>query len=207
MSRVTLPDSASDACGTARDQADAAAGDVRFGRERQARLLLEHVEDRLQRSDRAVPDRLQSLLDPADRGSERDAELADLALDAELFQLGPEVVGEDRLDARVVQLVEVDPVGAEAAQRRVELGADRLGPPVVRPFRLARVLALGLDVVAALRREHDLVAVRLQQIREQGLAEAVTAVDRCGVDEVDAGVESGVEQAELVVDLAPPVAG
>ena len=81
------------------------------------------------------------------------------------------------------------------------------GSPVVRALRLARELARGVDVVAALRGEDDLVAARLEHVGEQRLADSRRAVHRRGVDEVDAGVERGVEQPGLVVDLAPPVAG
>jgi hypothetical protein len=106
-----------------------------------------------------------------------------------------------------VQLIEVDVIGAEAPQRCFQLEAHRRRLPVVRTFRLAGVLAGGVDVVAALRGEDDLVALRLQDVGEQLLAVATVAVDRCRVDEVDAGVERGTEQSLLVVDDAPPVAG
>ena len=83
-------------------------------------------------------------------------------------------------------------------------GADRLGPPVVRPFRLARELALGGDVVADLGREHDVVA-RGEVGGEDRLARAVLAVHGRGVDEVDAGVERGRDHLVRVVGAAPPV--
>ena len=115
------PESVSDACGHAGDEPDATVGDRRFGGERATRLLLEHVEDGLQRHDGALAQRFEPFVDPADRGAERDAELADLALGPELLELLPERVVADRLDARVVELVEVDVVGAEPPQRRFEL--------------------------------------------------------------------------------------
>ncbi len=121
MSRVTLPESVSDAWGTRAMRPIATVDHVRLGREGQPRLLLEHVEHGLQRHDGALAQRIEPFVDPTDRRTERDAELADLALGAELLELLPEGVVEDRLDARVVQLVQVDVVGAEPPQRRLEL--------------------------------------------------------------------------------------
>jgi len=46
-----------------------------------------------------------------------------------------------------------------------------------------------------------------QHVAEELLAETAVAVDRSGVDEVDPGVEGGVEHALLVLDVTPPVAG
>ena len=189
------------------DQPDASFGDGRLGRERAPRLLLEHVEHRLQRHDRTTTERFDPFVDPADRRAERDAELADLALGAQLLELLPQLVVEDRLDARVVELVQVDVIGAEALQRGFELPAHGVARPVVRSFRLARVEALGLDVVPALGGEDDLVAPGTEHIGEQLLTDAALPVDGRGVDEVDAGVERGVEQPLLVLDDSPPVTG
>ncbi len=139
MSGVTLPESVSDACGTREIRLDRArTARVRPGRERQARFLLEHVEHGLQRDDRAIVDGTVAFLDPADRGPERDAELAHLALFLEVGERRPEVVVEDRLDPRVVQLVEVDVVDAEPAQRVFALlraptpAASRAAVPTAR---------------------------------------------------------------------------
>ena len=182
-------------------------GDCGLGRERAPGLLLEHVEDGLQRHDVAVasasrPSSTQPIAGPSATPSSRTLPSA-----LNFCELLPQLVVEDGLDARVVQLVEVDVVGAEPAQRRFELRAHRFRLPVVRALRLSGVLAGGVDVVAALRGEDDLVAVRLQHVGEQLLAETRLAVDGRGVDEVDAGVERGVQQTLLVVDDAPPVAG
>ena len=75
------------------------------------------------------------------------------------------------------------------------------------PFRLARVLPGGIDVVTALRGEHDLVAVVGEETGEHGLARTFLAVDRRGVEERDPRLERGVDQPILVDDLTPPVAG
>jgi hypothetical protein len=189
------------------DEADASIGDRGLGREGASGLLLQHVEHRLQGHDVAVAQGNESFVDPADGRTERNAELEDLAFGAKLLQLLPQRVAADRLDARVVELVEVDVIGAEPAQRSFELLTHRRGLPVVRSFGLARILPRRVDVVAALRGEHDVVALGLQYVGEQLLTEATVAVDGRGVDEVDAGIECSVEQPLLVLDDSPPVAG
>ena len=82
-----------------------------------------------------VRDRAQPLLAPADRGPQGDPVVADLALGAELLEGLEAVVGVDRLHARVVELVEVDVVGAQAAEARLEGGADERAVPVLRAAR------------------------------------------------------------------------
>ena len=137
VSRVILPESVSDACGTREMRPTFPSETVRFRRERETRLLLEHVEHGLQRDDRSLAERIESLFDPSDGRAQRHSELANLALGPELVELFPERVVVDRVEARVVQLVEVDVVGAEPAERGFELRSDRRGLPVLTPFRLA----------------------------------------------------------------------
>ena len=207
VSRVIRPDSVSDACGTREmrpTRPSATAGSAANVRPGSCSSTLNTVcSDTIGRSRSASsPSSTQPIAGPSATPSSR------ILPSARNFSSSSHsVVVEDRLDARVVELVEVDVVGAEPAQRRLELLADRRRLPVVRALRLARVLARGVDVVAALRGEHDLVALRLEHVGEQLLADAVLAVDGRGVDEVDAGVERGVQQALLVVDDAPPVTG
>src|SRR4029079_9947783 len=105
----------------------------------------DHLALGLQQRERAVAERLDPFVAPADGRAERDAELTDLALGAELLELVPQRVVADGIDARVVELVEVDALDAEAAQRTLELGAERLGAPVVRALALPGPLAVGLD--------------------------------------------------------------
>ena len=107
---------------------------------------------------RALAQSVEPFFDPPDGGAERDAELADLAFDAELVELLPERVVVDRIEARVVELVQIDVVGTEPPERRFELRTNRRGLPVLTSFRLA-LRAGGVDVVPALRGEHDLTAV------------------------------------------------
>ena len=115
VSSVILPESVSDACGT-REINETSPPRTRLARrEREARLLLQDVEDRLQRRDRAVVDRAVAFFDPSDRRAERDAELAHLAFALQRDERLPQLVVDDRLDPRIVQLQEIDAVGAEAA--------------------------------------------------------------------------------------------
>ena len=92
----------------------------------------------------------------------------------------------ERRDAvGAVVLVEVDPVGLQAAERRLDRLADvRAGA--------ARRLAVA-EVVAELRREHDLVAAAAERAADDLLAAAAVAVDVGRVEEGDAGVERRVD--------------
>ena len=104
--------------GHARQHADSAP----LGRlqEIAPRILLEHVVDRLHGRDPALLDRAQALVAPADRRPQGNPVVPDLSLLAEALELVEEIVALDRIHARVVQLVEVDVVGAEAGQARLE---------------------------------------------------------------------------------------
>ena len=80
-----------------------------------------------------------------------------------------------------VDLVEVDPVGAEAAQA----GFALLDDPAARVAELVRAVA---HRAVHLGREHDLVAAAFERLADDLLGLAAR-VDVGGVDEVDAGVE------------------
>src|SRR5688572_33107033 len=83
-----------------------------------------------------------------------------------------------------MDLVEVDPVGLEAAQRVLALLDDVAA-------RLAHVVGAFAHLTVELGREHDVVALAVagEGVTDRLLALAAPAVDVGGVDEVDAGVE------------------
>ena len=170
----------------------------------QTGLLLEHVEHRLQRHDRRGRGARRALRRPS-RSPGRARRRARGPCPRRGTSRAPPR-GRRRGSARCAGCGagrgRCGRCRAAAATLRAARGSTS-GSPVVRALRLAGELALGLDVVAALRGEHDLVALRLQHVGEQRLADAAVAVDRRGVDEVDAGVERGVEQSLLVVDDCP----
>ncbi len=106
-----------------------------------------------------------------------------------------------QLGARIrpVQLIEVDGVGAQPAQRRLDLGADAPRRGVSEHLAVAPCQAdLGGD--------HDAVA---QTTARQRLADdllgATETVDRRGVDQRDALVERGLDRAHgiALVGAAP----
>src|SRR5437763_42868 len=80
--------------------------------------------------------------------------------------------------------------GTEPLQARVELLADARGREVLRTLTLT-LDPRRVDVVAALRREDDLVAVRPEERREHRLADRRLAVHGRGVEERDAAIERG----------------
>ena len=85
-----------------------------------------------------------------------------------------------------VQLVQVDPVGLQAAQRRLDGQPDvasRSASAPVGPVRAAHVHA-------ELGREHDPVALAGERLAHQGLRQpAFRAVDVSGVEEGHAGID------------------
>src|SRR6202165_3099706 len=96
-----------------------------------------------------------------------------------------------------MDLVEVDPVGAEAAKAVLDLDRDP-----------ATGVAAPVDVVAhaavELGRQDDVIPAPLEGSTDNLLRLAV-AVDVGGIDKVDAGVEGGVDDpdAVIVVGVAP----
>ena len=93
-----------------------------------------------------------------------------------------------------MHLQQIDAVGPQPAQALVDVGAQAVGGPQVP--RLQPV-SVEVDVAAALGGEEELVAAVADVPADPLLAGPVV---RGGVDEVDAGVEGGVQHgAGLVV--------
>ena len=117
------------------------------------------------------------------------AEVADLALVDEVLDGAGDVLDRDvRVDAVLVE--QVDRVGAQSLQRALDAAADRLGAAVERA-RSDRTL----QVEPELRRDHDLVADRLERLADELLV-GERAVDLRGVEEGDAAVDGGADQRD-----------
>jgi hypothetical protein len=135
---------------------------------------------------------------------------ADLALGDELVER-PDGLLDRRLGVGRVQLVELDAVGLQPSQRRLDGVADvragALGTPRLRALD-------GEPGVAPLRREHDLVARGAAGLREGDAHEGLggrgrVAVDVGGVEERDAVIDRGVDDrvgARLVLRHGAPAA-
>jgi hypothetical protein len=93
-----------------------------------------------------------------------------------------------------MNLVEVDPIGLQPTQAVI----DRLDEPAPRVATAVGSLA---HLEVPLRRQHDVVSPRSQRLADDRLGLAVGVHVR-GVDEVDAGVERGVDNARAVVVIA-----
>ena len=112
------------------------------------------------------------------------------------------------LHAHVVQLPVVDAVGAEPAQRALERTLQEVGLEAVLRLLMAfpALADVRLPVVAELRADHDLVAIRPgERLRENRLAAAV-AVRVGGIEEVHTSVEGLAQQRHrrLIAMFAPP---
>jgi hypothetical protein len=96
-----------------------------------------------------------------------------------------------------VHLVEVDPIGSQAPQRVLDLGDY----PAARAAAHVGVVAHRHEELGG---EHDVVAASLERLADD-LLRLAGRVDIGGVDEVDAGVERAVDDADrvVVVGVAP----
>ncbi len=203
VSGVRLSSSSPDEVGHPRDHPDPSLA----GRRHQvaSRVLLEQVVDGLDRGDPASVDRPQSLLAPADCGAERDTEVADLPLVAELLEGREAVVGVDRLHPRVVELIEVDAIGAEATQAGLERRANERAVPALGTLALGVLPAALGEHVAELGRQLHPVAVGSQHAPDQLLVGALT-VGVSGLEEGDPELERLAQQPLTFGfgDLSPP---
>ena len=159
-----------------------------------------HARPRLERG--------HALVAPPDRRAQRGAVDADLALGHQVLQQRPHVVALHRVHPRVVELVDVDPVGLEALQGLLEVRPQERRVPVVGPLAVPGPVVLDEDVVAELRGDGDLVALRAQRLRQQPVGAALR-VRVGGVEQGDAGVEARADQLDgaIVGDVAPPARG
>ena len=124
------------------------------------------------------------------------ADVAHLALMDEVAQRRQRLV-DVGVDGRPVDLVQVDPVGAQPPQRVLHLADD----PAPRAALLVRV---GAHRAVELGGQDDVVAATGERLADDLLRLAL-AVHVGGVDEVDPGVERGVDDADrlLVIRVAP----
>jgi len=169
-----------------------------------AGLLLEEVEDGLDRVELLVLDGGVALGQPADGGAERPPERANAPVG---FPLAQEIahLGRDVVDVRVVQLEQVDVVGVEPVERAFESGFEVLAVELLRKLAVSG-LRIVVEVVADLRRERHLVATAADRAADYLLAVAV-AVHVAGVDVRDARVERVFDHTDrlFVRAVAPPV--
>jgi len=93
-----------------------------------------------------------------------------------------------------VQLVEVDAVELQSPQRRLAALLDPLGAEVARPLAGARADK------ASLRRDHEVVGIRMQRLRNQVLRD-LGPVGVGGVDQVHAELEAALEDADGLVGI------
>ena len=119
-------------------------------------------------------------------------EVADLAgLDELLDGAGDVLDGDVGVDAVLVE--QVDGVGAQAAQRAVDGGAD-----VVWPAADAGLLAVLVEGEPELGGDDDVVADRLERLADELLV-VEGAVDLGGVEQGDAPVDRGPEERDHLV--------
>src|SRR6185437_14629895 len=123
-----------------------------------------------------------------------DTDLADLPLVLKILQRADRLLVRD-LRIRGVQLVEVDPLEAEASQRALACLAQVLRAAIARP---ETVLALAVADGAALGRDDEVVRVGTERLGDQLLAD-LGAVGVGGVDQIDAELDRAPEHGDRFV--------
>jgi hypothetical protein len=135
-------------------------------------------------------------LDDLAGGEGGGADVADLALVHEVAERRQGLL-DVGVGARPVDLVEIDPVGAQPPQRVLDL-ADDPAP------RAALLVGIRAHRAVEFRGEDDVVAAAGERLADDLLGLALR-VDVGGVDEGDPGVQRGVDDADrlVVVGVAP----
>jgi len=97
-----------------------------------------------------------------------------------------------------VHLVEVDPVGAQPLERRLDLAKD----PAPRVARLVGIIA---HRAVKLRCQHDVVAPPAGERLADDLLGLAARVDVRGIDEVDPSIQGAMDDADacVMVGLTP----
>jgi hypothetical protein len=132
-----------------------------------------------------APDRLHTGL--------REAEVLDLARVDQLLDRSGNVLDRDvRVDAVLVE--QVDPVRSEPLERRVDAALDR------RRAAVEPAPVLFFEVEAELRRDHDLVAHRLERLAHELLVRE-RPVHLCGVEERDATLDCRPSEADHLLPV------
>src|SRR6266542_2070181 len=171
-----------------------------------AGVLLKHVVNDLKGRNPTAPEQRQSFVLPAVGGAERGAVAADLTLRLERLESLEKLVAADCPHARVMNLVDVDVIGAQAPQALLNSENDVLGRKVLRQFLVAVAVArVAVDVVPELGSDDDAVADFAERICENRLAFALT-IRVGGVEECSPGIVGLPQQVEaaLIVFDAPP---
>ena len=98
--------------------------------------------------------------------AERRAVVPDFPLGFQFFQCREQIIFLQRVHARVVQLVQVNPVGRQPLQALLAGAFDIGGRPVMGPLFLAGLLAgRGIEIVAELGGNRHFVAMLAQRLR------------------------------------------
>ena len=133
-------------------------------------------------------------------GEVRVADVPDLALGDQLAQRGEGLLDRGR-QVRDVQLVQVDVVGAQPAQRSGHRAAD-VGSPALRPRRgpVPHVHA----AAAELRGQHHLVTARAEDLAQGTLRAAAPAICVRRVEQGDPDVDGRVHHRARPVRVEAP---
>src|ERR1700719_3402356 len=99
-------------------------------------MLFEDVVDVLRAGDLAFANAIRSFVMPADRRTERDSVITNLAAAFQFLEHGPKSIVIDLLHPNVVQLQQVDMLCFEPLERGVGGAGDCFGGEILRNFAL-----------------------------------------------------------------------
>jgi hypothetical protein len=172
-------------------------------------VRLERIVDMLEHMGPATLYAIDAFVKPADGRAKRRAVGTNLTFDHELLHQLPEGVVLHLRHADIVELQNVDVIGLEPRERLVHRLANERHGEILRNLALAPpFVAVVVKIVADLRRDHDLLALVREGLRDQFLAVAV-AVGIGRIKKRDAQVERLVHQTDRLAlgECAPPAGG
>ena len=122
-------------------------------------MLLEHVVNVLQARDVTLANTIHSLVQPADRRTERDAVITNFAAGFQFLEGLPEGIVIDLFHPDVVQLEKIDPVCFQPLERCVRCARNRFRRKILGNFALPASARLTVmhKIVADLGRDHDFI--------------------------------------------------
>ena len=148
------------------------------GEEVLGRVLLEDAVDDLEGGNRSLLHGGLTLFEPADVGAEAHAIVANLPFLLQVFQGLENVVTLNDVNAGIVELVDIYPVGLKTLKTLFTGLSDELGLEVLRFLFVSDAGGEGIEVVADLAAENDIVALALQGLGDHFLVGAGSCIGR-----------------------------
>src|SRR4029077_18668438 len=172
-------------------------------------MLLKHVVNMLDTREITLPKAIHAFVQPADRGTKRNAVVPNFSFALQHFERLPERVIIHLLHPDVVQLKQINSVCFQSFQRRISGTSDCVRRKVLRNFALpaSARLAVMHKIVANFRRNHDSIPLFWERLRDQFFAQSIP-IGISRIEQRDAKIESLVHDPNRsALGKIPPPAG